>query len=177
MKSQSNSVAKVQMSVKARPFADTTSRSRHRWLLLFCFAGCLLPRLLLAQSFNLDCFIFASGGGGSSGGQYILNSTFGQPFGGDMSSANFAVSVGFENIVENLEPVTPPLLRIARTNSGTVLVLWPASATGWVLQENSRLDDAAGWTDVTARVVVNGTDNTVTLPLLAGARFYRLRHS
>jgi hypothetical protein len=118
----------------------------------------------------------AAGGGTSAGGNYILSATVGEPFGGGSYGDNYAVVAGFEGIIENLEPVAPPILRLARADANSVLVLWPASATGWVLQETAALGDLANWTDVSTRVVVNGTDNTATLPLVAGNRFYRLRH-
>jgi hypothetical protein len=163
---------------KGQQFTEIPSQSRIRsWLhAVLCAAGCLIPCLLSAQGFNLDWFTVAGGGGTSSGGNYVLSSTIGQPFVGETSGANYAVVVGFEGIAENLDPVTLPSLRIARTSANEVLVLWPASATGWVLQQSSTLGTSADWTDVSTRIVVNGTDNTVTLPLVAGDRFYRLRH-
>ena len=118
----------------------------------------------------------AAGSGTSAGGNYILSATLGEPFGGETYSDNYAVEAGFESIVVNLEPEAPPILRIARAGANSVLILWPASATDWVLQETSTLGDSANWTDVSASVVVNGADNTATLPLVAGSRYYRLRH-
>jgi hypothetical protein len=131
----------------------------------------------MAQGFNLDWCAVPAGGGTSAGGSYVLSSIFGQPFGGGTYGANYSVETGFAGIVENLEPTGFPFLRIALTGSNGVLILWPASATGWVLQQSSTLDaSAADWTDVNAQVVVNGADNTATLPLVAGNRYYRLRH-
>ncbi|HWX19364.1 MAG TPA: hypothetical protein VN578_05590 [Candidatus Binatia bacterium] len=164
--------------VKARPFACTGARSRIlSWSRSVLCAACfLIPRLLVAQGINLGWSAVAAGGGTSAGGNYILNATVGEPFGGGTYGDNYAVVAGFEGIVENVEPVAPPILRIARAGANSVVVLWPASATGWVLQETPTLGDSANWTDVSPRVVVNGADNTATLPLVPGNRYYRLRH-
>jgi hypothetical protein len=161
---------------KARLLAETGFRSRMWQRAVLCAAGFLIPCLLAAQGVHLDWSEVAAGGGTSGSGDYILSATVGQPFGGGTYSANYGMETGLEGLFENLESAAPPSLRIARADANSLAVFWPATFTGWVLQQASSPDAAADWTDVSIRVVLSGTDNEVMLPLEAGNRFYRLRH-
>jgi len=159
------------------PKREGPGQGGRRWLRALLYAaGCLIPGLLPAQGFDLDWFAVVAGGGTSAGGDYVLTASVGQPFGGMASSANYDATAGFAGLFESLEPASQPGLRIAPADANSVLITWPASTTGWVLQESSSLGHLADWTDVRTRVVANGTDNIATLPIAAGNRFYRLRH-
>ena len=67
----------------------------------------------------------------------------------------------------------PPRLFIANGGANTLLLSWPASATGWVLEESSILAPA-NWTAVTNTPAQAGAKLQLVLPVHAGARFYRL---
>ena len=63
-----------------------------------------------------------------------------------------------------------PALRI--TSAGqSVSLSWPTSATGFTLQEST---DSRAWTAVTASPSVVNTENVVSVPPSASAKFYRL---
>jgi YVTN family beta-propeller protein len=70
----------------------------------------------------------------------------------------------------------PPLLQFSRTN-GTLVLSWPFSAAGYVLESSVPL--AKNWTsaNLTTAVTVSNYQNTVTFALTSSnkATFYRLR--
>ncbi len=68
----------------------------------------------------------------------------------------------------------PPPLRIALATNATVVVAWPATVTGFLLERNSALD-TTNWVTVTNSPVTVGTEKQVTLPASDGGAFYRLR--
>jgi hypothetical protein len=74
-----------------------------------------------------------------------------------------------------------PMLSILLTdpsedvNLDTVVVSWPSTATGFVLQTNSDLT-TTNWGDYTGPVNSNGGINSVSLNKAAGSLFFRLKH-
>ena len=133
-----------------------------------------LSHQLSAQDFTLDWHTLAGGAGDSNGGDFALISTLGQPEAGRINGSDYGLEGGFLSIAAALQPLDPPLLRISLTVPNSVIISWPASASGWVLRQSSTLDPSAAWTDVGSPVVVNGEDNTVTQAVASGNRFYRL---
>jgi hypothetical protein len=69
--------------------------------------------------------------------------------------------------------LAPPALKMSISGNSAVLS-WPASATGFTLQQNPDLSKS-NWTDVGAGTLINGA-NQLTVSPLAGARFFRLIH-
>jgi hypothetical protein len=65
----------------------------------------------------------------------------------------------------------PPALSVSQS-AGMVIITWPVSATGFVLQETSALP--GGWTNSTAAVTVQGSTNVVNITP-TGTKFYRLQ--
>lgn len=72
----------------------------------------------------------------------------------------------------HLAPVTPPSLSVSRSG-GSVVVTWPASATGYQLQNTATLVPAAWAVSGLTPVVENGV-NKVTLTPDAASQFLRL---
>jgi hypothetical protein len=72
-----------------------------------------------------------------------------------------------------LVPVSASPTLSVSLSAGNVLITWPASAAGFVLQETSALPD--GWTSSTAAVTVQGSLNAVSIPPTAKVKFYRLQ--
>lgn len=71
-------------------------------------------------------------------------------------------------------PPAPPKLAIQRQGAN-VVVSWPTNQTaGFVLEANPNIQDSGGWEAVSEPVVVQGSENTVTLPA-TGKRFFRLK--
>jgi hypothetical protein len=61
------------------------------------------------------------------------------------------------------------------TPTNTVLVAWPASATGFNLQQQAVLGSLS-WGSVTNSVNVVGNENQVIISPPTGNRFYRLKN-
>jgi hypothetical protein len=67
-----------------------------------------------------------------------------------------------------------PALRIWAGDQGIGLA-WPSWATNFVLQENSAdLASSANWTKVTATTSTTNNETSVTVPINAATKFYRL---
>ena len=65
----------------------------------------LCAQRALAQSFSIDWFTIAGGGGTSSGGDFTLNGTIGQPEAGTMSGGNYSLAGGFWGGIQTPPPV------------------------------------------------------------------------
>ena len=72
-------------------------------------------------------------------------------------------------------PVVAPSLAI-QLSGPTVLISWPASATGFVLQQSTNVAQANGWNTVGFPVVPAGGLSTVTVPATNSAQFFRLNY-
>jgi hypothetical protein len=132
---------------------------------------------LHAQSYSVDWFKVAGGGGTSSGGQYSVTGTIGQPEAGVAISGGYFYSVigGFWSLVAALQTPGAPTLTITFVGPNSVVVSWPSAATGFVLQQNSDLTTTS-WSDFGGTVSDDGTSKSVTISLLAGYLFFRLNH-
>jgi len=60
-------------------------------------------------------------------------------------------------------------------SGNTALISWPASSTGFGLQENPDLS-SKNWTDLTSTPTLTNQQNQISVSTLNGARFYRLNH-
>ncbi|HVY68611.1 MAG TPA: Ig-like domain-containing protein, partial [Verrucomicrobiae bacterium] len=70
------------------------------------------------------------------------------------------------NIVVNGSTAAPSLS--IQESGGSVVISWPANATGYKLQSTPSLVPPVTWTDV------NSANNSATIPVGAGARFFHL---
>ena len=149
-----------------------------KWLrAVFCVVWLFLPGALHAQDFTLDWFAVAAGGGESSGGDFELSATIGEPAAGDMAGVDFAISGGFWSIVTVVE--TPAAISLnVRLSDGYVIISWLESeSAGFALEETAALAIATGdtfWTKVTVTPEASGGTKSVRLSLTAGNHFYRL---
>jgi hypothetical protein len=66
-----------------------------------------------------------------------------------------------------------PALRIANSQTSTVLS-WTSADGAYQVEETAALGSDAKWTAVSADVSHSDGQNTVSVPLAGGARFYRL---
>ncbi len=110
---------------------------------------------------------FPNGGmaGSLSGGVITLNWAGGYVTNGVSLRAVFNVSV----------PASP-LLGIRLTSTNAVVISWPASSSGFSLQQNSNLNPT-NWLSVTNTLVVTNGLNQVIVSPPAGRQFYRLKAS
>ena len=129
---------------------------------------------VVAQNYAIDWFTIDGGGGTSSGGNFSLSGTIGQPDANPQSMAggNFSVTGGFWSLLAIQTP-NAPTLTIQLTSTNTVLVMWPSPSTGFILQENGDLN-SGNWTSSPESVNDNGTSRLVIVNPPAGNRFYRL---
>ena len=68
----------------------------------------------------------------------------------------------------------PPSVAIQRTTTNTVVVSWPSTATGFMLQQNTNRLNSVNWSNVTSGISNDGTTKTLVVNPASGARFYRL---
>src|SRR5882724_2984149 len=129
---------------------------------------CLFVQLLAsAQNYSIDWFTIDGGGGTSSGGQYTLSGTIGQPDAGTMSGGNFTLDGGFWGGVFAVQQVGAPTLHIVRSGPN-VTVSWSPATPGFVLQVETDLS-IPHWPDA-----ASGATNPITLPASVMTRFFRL---
>ncbi len=70
---------------------------------------------------------------------------------------------------------SPVFLSIDSAAANTVLITWPASAGGWMLQQNNSLG-TTNWTANTNDVRLIGQQNQVEVPVASANNFFRLFH-
>jgi len=73
-------------------------------------------------------------------------------------------------------PALPPTLAIAQVGTNAV-ISWPASVTGWLLPETPVLGPTNLWTTKPNTPIPTNSLNIVTVPIRAGAQFYRLQQN
>src|ERR1017187_7386184 len=104
-------------------------------------AGLLLalPKLH-AQSYAIDWYKVAGGGGTSTGSVYSVSGTIGQPdasANNAMSGGNYSLTGGFWSLISVVQTAGLPNMTI--THSGnSVIVSWPDTGS-YTLQQNSNL--------------------------------------
>lgn len=128
----------------------------------------LAPTIGFAQSYSINWYKIAGGGGTSTNAQYSLSGTIGQPdAGGAITGGDYSLTGGFWAIYAVQTPGAP-LLSITVANNRAI-VSWPISATGWTLQTNNNLATGT-WGNYSGTV----TNNTVTNSPPTGNLFFRL---
>ena len=58
--------------------------------------------------------------------------------------------------------------------SSTVAVSWPASASNFVLQQNTNSPSSINWSNITSGIQNDGTNKSLVVNPASGTRFYRL---
>jgi|ERR1035437_3916248 hypothetical protein len=126
-----------------------------------------------AQSYSIDWYKIAGGGGTSTNGQYSVSGTIGQPdASGAMSGGNYSVTGGFWSLINVVQTTGAPTLSI--THSGnSVIVSWPTPSASWTLQQNGNLAGGS-WATSGYLVSTNGGINSITITSPAGNLFFRL---
>jgi hypothetical protein len=135
---------------------------------------------LFAQSYSIDWYKIAGGGGTSTGATYTVSGTIGQPDassamnGGPVTGNNYySLTGGFWSLISVVQTAGLPTLTV--THSGnTVTVSWPATGS-YTLQQNGNLATSGGWATSGYTIsTANGT-NSITLTSATGALFFRLK--
>ena len=129
---------------------------------------------LCAQTYSIDWYKIAGGGGTSTGGVYSVSGTIGQPDAGTMSGGGYSLTGGFWGIVAAVQNPPAPLLTVTRSNT-TVVVSWPGPEAGWKLQATTAvLPGGSVWTEIPPPYQTNGSNFLFTEPVPVGNKFYRL---
>jgi hypothetical protein len=119
-----------------------------------------------------------AGGAGTPGPRFALTGTIGQPDAAPrfVSADNrFVIEPGFwPGYVVVPTPGLPELTMRPHSLRGYTLLAWPVAANGYILQESPDLSPNS-WTDVRIAVVDTATEHTVSYPMSAQRRFFRLR--
>jgi hypothetical protein len=139
------------------------------WCLMFLVCPCAH-----AQTYSIDWYKVAGGGGTSTGGVYSISGTIGQADAGKMSGGTYTLDGGFWGIIGVIQTPGAPLLKILRTSTNTVIVSWPVPSTGFNLQQNTDLS-TANWVAPAEMVNSDGTTKFVIVSQPTGKRFYRLK--
>jgi len=126
-----------------------------------------------AQSYSIDWYKIAGGGGTSTGGTYTVSGTIGQP---DASSAmtggNYSITGGFWALIQVVQTPGAPTLYISHSGN-SVTVYWQ-NVSGWNLHQNGNLATPIGsWSASSTPTLVNGT-NYLNIANPSGNVFYRL---
>jgi hypothetical protein len=122
-----------------------------------------------AQSYTIEWYKIAGGGGPLSGGNYSLSGTIGQPdASGAMRGGNYSVTGGFWSLYAVQTPGAP-LLTITHLGSQAI-VSWDQTVTGWTLQTNANLATPT-WGNYLGTIV----NNSVTNAPPKGNVFFRLK--
>ena len=133
---------------------------------------------LPAQDFTIDWFTMDGGGGKSTGGVYAVTGTVGQPDAGTLAGGDYTLAGGFWGLVAAVQTPGAPLLSITRSN-GSVIVSWPRTATGFVLEQTSQLlspPQTSSWADVPVNQYQTvGTNIHFTISSPLGHQCFRLR--
>lgn len=137
-------------------------------------AGLLLAvPAVQAQTYSLNWFTVAGGGGTSAGGTYQVTGTIGQPAaGGPLTGGSYSLTGGFWSLLSVVETPGLPSLTIRHAGS-TVLVSWPNTGA-YVVQQNTNLAVAAGWVASGYPVTTANGTNSIALSPPVGRLFFRL---
>src|SRR5512135_2529872 len=86
----------------------------------------------LRAQLAIDWFTVDAGGGTSTGGDYRIMGTIGQPdAGATMAGGGFSLSGGFWGVIAALPTPGAPLLTVWKTATNTVVIAWPSASSGF----------------------------------------------
>jgi hypothetical protein len=133
-----------------------------------------LSTIVRAQSYTIDWYKIAGGGGTSTGGTYQVSGTIGQPdASGAMTGGNYSLTGGFWALISVVQTAGAPTLYISHSGN-TVTVYWQ-NVSGWTLQQNGNLTTPASWSLNSSWTTTNGT-NYLNVANPTGNLFYRLQN-
>src|SRR5947209_2281571 len=93
-----------------------------------------------AQSYSIDWFSIDGGGGTSSGGNYSLIGTIGQPDAGKLTGGNYVLDGGFLSGIFLVQTLGSPILSIQLSGANAV-ISWQADiSTGFIFEESTTMN-------------------------------------
>jgi len=148
-------------------------KSSCRRQLALALAALLVATGASAQSWAVAWHAISGGGGTSTGGDFALSGSIGQPAadGAPMTGGNYSLTAGFWALYA-VQTAGAPWLSISRINNN-VVVSWASGSTNWLLQQNTGLG-SSNWLALPDPVITNGTSQYFLTNPPAGNRFNRL---
>ena len=145
--------------------------------LLLLTTAALLPAE--APRYALTSHAIAGGGSAmtSPDARYTLTGTTGQAEAAPAFTspdARYTLAPGFWPTATIIAAPDAPPLRFLPAPSGSALLAWPVTTSGWIMEVSTDLA-AGSWTPVNHAVVNTANDHTVTVPATALRQFFRLR--
>ena len=124
---------------------------------------------LHAQTYSIDWWKIAGGGGTSTGGVYSVSGTVGQPdASGPLTNGQYSVTGGFWVLPQAVQVAGAPTISIVPAAPGYATVSWTPATAGFVLQENLSLG-TTNWVNSPSMAT-----NPVAVPASGPVKFYRL---
>lgn len=153
-----------------------SQESETAWKAVLLWLALLLsPVGASAQSYSIDWYKIAGGGGTSTNGQYAVTGTIGQPDATlqPMSGGNYSVTGGYWALISVVQTPGAPTLLVS--HSGNTMTVYWQNVTGWALQQNNTLSLPANWSASGGVTTSNGT-NYLNVLNPSGNLFFRLTH-
>jgi hypothetical protein len=133
----------------------------------------LQPSTASGQSYTIDWYKIAGGGGSSTGGTFSVTGTIGQPdASGAMTGGNYAVTGGFWALIQVVQTPGAPTLYVS--HAGNVVTVYWQNITGWNLHQNSNLATSIASWAASSSPTLNGATNYLSLTNTTGNLFFRL---
>ncbi len=148
-----------------------------KYLILIAAILVLSSSAASAQSYSIDWYKIAGGGGTSTGGTYQVSGTIGQPdASGAMSGGGYSVTGGYWAMINVVQMPGVLNLLIVPNGANSVKIIWADPATNtFTLQQSANLAPDNSWaTSGYAISPANGT-NSVTITPPTGNLFFRLK--
>ena len=142
---------------------------------LLCLA-LLLCQSASAQSYTIDWYKIAGGGGTSIGGTYQVSGTIGQhDAGGPMTGGNYSLTGGFWALISVVQtPGAPTLTITLNPQLSTVTVSWPDTGS-YTLLQNCNLAGGS-WTTSGYTITTSNGTNSIAITPPTGNLFFRLHN-
>jgi len=128
------------------------------------------------QSYTIDWYKIAGGGGTGTGGTYQVSGTIGQPeASGAMVGGQYSVTGGYWSMINVVQSPGVPKLTIVPNGPNSVKLFWLDPATNtYTLQQNANLGTATWATS--GYLITNGFGtNFCTITPSTGNWFFRLK--
>jgi hypothetical protein len=141
---------------------------------LLSLLALLAPLLASAQTYSIDWYKVAGGGGTSTGGAYAVSGTIGQQdASGAMAGGSYSLTGGFWALISAVQTPGLPNLTITFVNPNSVRVSWPETG-GYTLQQTVSLATPT-WTPSTYVITAANGTNSITITPPMGNLFFRLK--
>src|SRR5208337_1732164 len=172
-----NSTSTIQLHKLSRP----RQVMRRNWSLklgasLIVGAWCLVLFLATSasgQSYSIDWYKIAGGGGTSTGGTYAVSGTIGQQdAGGPMTGGSYSLTGGFWALISVVQTPGTPNLTVRFVGPNSVVVSWPNTGTYTLLQNSSV--GGGGWTTSGYTITTANGTNSIAITPPTGNLFFRL---